>query len=295
MAGDRSERGGRTNWGRWGEEDERGTANLLGADYVREAIASTAVGGEVYPLGVTVGSKSPTYGRRPPLHLMSVDGGDYAALDRLDGFGFADDYLVMPCHSSTHIDALSHVIHDGQMYNGHSWREIRSSGARRCAIDQLGAIVARAHVLDLAAHRGVEALQPGDEPISAAELEAAAAGAEIRPGDAVLVRTGFIAVLLEQPTRVGAEPGLGADCADWIADHDLSVVGADNSAVEAQADPQVGAPLHERVIVELGCYLIELLDLERAVEAGVGEGILVVAPLKIERGVGSPVNPVLIA
>jgi kynurenine formamidase len=282
------------NWGRWGADDERGTANLLSREYVSKATAGPFAG-DVFPLGVTVGGGSPSYGRRAPLHMMSVDGGDYAALDRLDGFGFTDDYLVMACHSSTHIDALSHVLSDGAMYNGHSWREVRSSGARRCAVDAIGAIVARAHLLDIAGHRGVASLEPG-EVVEPDELEAvrAAAGAEIQPGDAVLVRTGFITTLLEQPSRVGSEPGLAPACAEWIAAHDISVLGADNSAVEVQGEEQVGAPLHEAVVVALGCYLMELLDLERPAAQGVTEGLLVVSPLKIARGVGSPVNPVLI-
>jgi kynurenine formamidase len=284
-----------SNWGRWGEDDERGTANLLDAAHVREALGA-ASSGEVYSLGVTVGRGSPSLGRRSPLHLMSVDGGDFAALDRLDGFGFADDYLMMATHSSTHIDALSHVTSRGSMYNGFSWREVRSTGARRCAVDQIGAIVTRAHLFDVAGARAVEALEPG-ETIAAAELERirVANDAEIKPGDAVLVRTGFIRTLLGDPLREGAEPGLDPACAEWIADLDLSLVGADNSAVEVQVEGQRDEPLHRSVLVGLGCYFVELLNLDGPAAAGVGAGLLVVSPLKIERGVGSPVNPVLIA
>lgn len=284
-----------TNWGRWGDEDERGTLNLLTPDYLR-GVLSGPFQGRVDHLGIDVGGATPALGRRPPLHLMSVDGGDFAALDRLDGFAFADDYLITPCHASTHVDALAHVLSGGAMYNGNSWRQVRSTGAKRCAIDGVGAIVARCHLLDVAKHRGVPQLDPGDE-ISAEELEAVRVkeGFEINPGDAVLVRTGFISTLLAHPRRVGAEPGLAVDCAEWIADNDVSVVGADNSAVEHQDEQQFGAPLHERVVAGLGCYLIELLDLERVASAGVHGGLLVVAPLKITGGVGSPVNPILIS
>jgi kynurenine formamidase len=282
------------NWGRWGDADERGTANLLDHDHVAGALAGP-FSGDVYPLGVTVGRGSPTFGRRAPQHLMSVDPGDFAALDKLDGFAFGDDYLSMACHSSTHIDALSHVVEDGELYNGFSWRDVRSSGARRCAIDKVGAIVTRAHLLDVAGARGVDRLGPEDA-IGAEELAKIAGdgGAEIRPGDAVLVRTGFIRNLLADPNRAGAEPGLDPDCADWIQERDIALVGADNSAVEIQVEGQTDEPLHRAVIVGLGAYLIELLDLDAPAAAGVTSGLLVVSPLQIEHGVGSPVNPVLI-
>jgi kynurenine formamidase len=283
------------NWGRWGEADERGAANLLDREHVAAAMAGSFAG-DVYQLGVTVGRGSPTFGRRAPQLLMSVDGGDFAAVERLDGFGFGDDYLSMACHSSTHIDALSHVLEAGEMYNGFSWRDVRSSGARRCAIDKVGPIVTRVHLLDVAGARGVDALGPEDA-IGPDELTriAADAGREIGTGDAVLVRTGYISALLADPNRAGAEPGLHPDCADWIGDLDLCLVGADNSAVEIQVEGQTDEPLHRAVIVGRGVYLMELMNLDAPAAAGVTGGLLVVSPLQIEHGVGSPVNPVLIA
>jgi kynurenine formamidase len=282
------------NWGRWGPDDERGVLNLVDADYIRELLAQPLTG-RIYTLGVEVGSRSPSFGRPSPIHLMGVDGADFAALDQLSGFGFADDTIVMATHSSTHLDALAHVLHSGHMYNGFSWREVRSSGAARCGIENVGAIVCRAHLFDFASELGVDLLAD-DFAIGPDELEALRArkDLELRPGDAVLVRTGFIKTLAAEPRRVGPEPGLTADCAEWIADHDLVIVGADNSAVERLETSQKGAPLHERLVCGVGCYLLELLDLELLASEGAKDGVLIVCPLKIRRGVGSPVNPILI-
>jgi kynurenine formamidase len=47
-----------------------------------------------------------------PVHLMSSDGGDYAALGR-DDWGTASDYLFLASGATTHIDALSHVWSGG--------------------------------------------------------------------------------------------------------------------------------------------------------------------------------------
>jgi hypothetical protein len=41
-------------------------------------------------------------------------------------------------------------------------------------------------------------------------------------------------------------------------------------------------------------HLIELLDLEELGEAGAWEFLFVASPLRISRGVGSPLNPVAV-
>lgn len=282
------------NWGRWGKEDERGTANLLTPQYLR-GLLGQSFDGRVFSLGLEISHRSPSYGRAAPLHLMSVDGADFSVRPQASGFGFADDYLVMACHSSTHIDGLAHVISDGNLYNGFSSTEVRSSGAARCGVDKVGGLVTRAHVIDMAAEVGVAEL-PEDHVIHAADLDAACSRLRIEPspGDAALIRTGFIERLRRDPGRVAAEPGLDADCTEWMRALDLSLVGADNSAVEHLDGGRQDMPLHRGVVVGLGAYLLELVNLEEVVAAGVTRGLLLVAPLRISRGVGSPVNPILV-
>jgi hypothetical protein len=53
--------------------------------------------------------------------------------------------------------------------------------------------------------------------------------------------------------------------------------------------------LHKIVLRDLGGYLVELLDLRAPAADAVTTGTLVIAPLRISRGVNSPVNPLLIA
>lgn len=282
------------NWGRWGAEDERGTANLLTSKYLK-GLLGPSFEGRVFSLAVDISHHSPSYGRAAPLHLMAVDGADFQVRPLASGFGFADDYLVMACHSSTHIDGLAHVMSDGYLYNGFPATDVRSSGAARCAVDKIGGLLMRAHILDMAAELGVKEL-PDDHVIHSADLAAACTRRRIEPapGDAVLIRTGFIGQLLRNPGRVAAEPGLDPDCAEWIRALDLSLVGADNSAVEHLVAGPQDMPLHRAVVVGLGGYLLELANLEEVVAAGVTTGLLLVAPLRISRGVGSPVNPILV-
>lgn len=276
-----------SNWDRWGSDDERGAANLLSAPHVLRA-CSTPRDGRVFNLGIEVKKGAPVAGgRMSPLHLMSVDGGDFAALGREDD-GAADDYLIMGVHGSTHVDALSHVWKEGAMYNGFSYKEVRSSGAARCGIEKTGGMVTVGHVFDFRDSAGLEGNR-----ISSADFEAQASarGIEVRSGDAVLVRTGWM-----ETHAAGGDadscPTVSPEAAEWFSDRDVALVGADNLAVEDLN--AVPLPLHHALLRDRGVYLLELLSLQEAADAGVDSGLLVVAPLRISRGVGSPVNPLLI-
>lgn len=280
---------GPSNWGRWGADDERGAANLLTPEKVR-AVCSQPGQGRVFELGIEVRRDAPTGGGRPaPQHFMTHDGGDFAALGRED-WGTADDYVIMPTQGTTHIDGLAHMWHGGQLYNGFSFREVRSSGAGRLGVEKLGGLVTRAHLLDVADRVG-----ESDTEITVDDLDRHFDGNPPAPGDALLVRTGWMEHALAGTEAGRGFPVLAPDTADWIARHDLAIVGADNIAVEATGRRGVLPPLHRVLVCDLGVTMIELLRLDEPAAAGVRDGILVVAPLRISRGVGSPVNPLLIA
>jgi kynurenine formamidase len=86
------------------------------------------------------------------------------------------------------------------------------------------------------------------------------------------------------------------DCGEWLGQYDISVAGADNIAVEVGPSTVAGSamPLHLASIRDRGIYFLELLDLEELAASGVGGCLLVVAPLNIVGGVGSPVAPVAV-
>jgi kynurenine formamidase len=90
-------------------------------------------------------------------------------------------------------------------------------------------------------------------------------------------------------------PVVAPSAGEWLAEHDVALVGADNPAVEATGRRGALPPLHKVLIRDLGVYIVEMLDLREPAAAGVSQGLLVVAPLLVSRGVNSPVNPLLIA
>lgn len=285
--------------GRWGPDDERGAVNLLDATCVQRGLSSVT-SCRVFSLGLPLhpGGGPIAQHRQPMAHYMTRDGGDYAAgLPERGAFGFADDVITIATQGTTHLDALAHVWQDGRMYNGFPSSEVTSIGARRCGIEKVGPIVTRAIIID-AVPEGEPWLEPG-AAFGADELEAALAGLEVvpAPGDALLVRTGWIEWWRQAEDRdVDTWPGLHPDCSDWIVEHDFVLVGADNMAVEVGPSPVPGesVPLHISLIRDHGIYLMELLDLEALAATGRATGLLVVNPLAIERGAGSPVAPVVV-
>jgi kynurenine formamidase len=279
-----------SNWNRWGADDERGAANLLTGDAVLDACVVPRTG-RVYNLGIELNRKAPFAGNRvSPQHFMASDGGDYAALERED-WGTADDYLFLACGGTTHIDALSHVWSGGTLYNGHSFREVRSSGAGKCGIEKTGGLVTRGVLMDFTS-RETDGGQINGEHL---DQWCAEHGVEMRAGDALIIRTGWMDDALTDSLRHDPYPVLGLDAASWIERHDLSMIAADNQAVETVGRRGTLPPLHGIVMRDLGVYILEMLVLREPAEDGVTAGLFVVAPLLISRGVNSPVNPLLVA
>jgi kynurenine formamidase len=289
------------NWGRWGSEDERGAANFITSDLVREA-ASLVRSGRVYSLSLPVQQQGvPVFPRRAPcLHFMTLDGGDYAAgLKRKAGYQSADDYISLPTHGTTHIDSLAHVWYDDQMYNGYLGSLVRSTGARKLGIDKLKQLVGRGVLLDLAGWRGLAHLQAG-EVIGVDDIRGCAAhqGVSLRAGDIVLLRTGWQAVFREQGSDAfsRAEPGLGLEAARYLGELGIAGVGSDNYGIEVvPTENDEPAPVHRMLIRDFGVYLIELLSLDELAADRCHEFMFVAAPLLITGGTGSPLNPLAIA
>jgi kynurenine formamidase len=201
----------------------------------------------------------------------------------------ASALLVMTEHSGTHIDALCHQAYDGKLYGGVpvSGRVQTSTGFTELGIDTVAPIVCRGVLLDVAP------TQPG-QAVTATDLERAAAGVELRPGDAVLVRLGSGALWADRPAYEAAG-GISADGSRWLAARRPCLVGADNLAwdVTDTHDPELGSlPGHTILIVQQGIHIVESLFLEELAADGVREFGFVCLPLKLRGGTGSPVRPI---
>lgn len=296
-------------WDRWGRDDERGALNFAGpAEIV--AAARLVRRGEVISCALPLDANGPqtgSFGRTNPQHTMLQDGGDIAlgAQDHLARLRYTDDAIAMPLQCATHWDAFSHVFYEGEMYGGHGVEQVTSSGARRNGLEALReSFVGRGVLLDVARHRGVDALAPGDG-ISDAELEACAAaqGVEVGRGDFVLVRTGQLA---QERARGwgdyagGDAPGLALSSAHFLCPREVAAVASDTWGLEVRPNEtaEVFQPLHVVLLLNAGILFGEMLDLERLAEDcaadGVYEFLFVAPPLPFTGAVGGPMNPVAI-
>src|SRR5262249_39600290 len=91
--------------------------------------------------------------------------------------------------------------------------------------------------------------------------------------------------------------GLHASCLPWLKKRDVAVVGSDLATdVMPSGVDGVVLPVHQVLIVAMGVPILDNLDLEQVAEAAAArrrwDFLLTVAPLAVEGGTGSPINPV---
>jgi kynurenine formamidase len=298
------------NWGRWGDQDEVGTVNLVSAEMI-VAAARLVQSGQVISLAMPFDRKGPhtagRKGRYNPIHYMIQTGTDaYCGSQDADGLRYADDAIAMPTQCGTQWDALSHVFYDDDMYNGFDIRTVDSAGARHCGIEHMAnRMVGRGVLLDVPRHLGVTDLADGF-PITRALLEqvVAAQGCHVGVGDFLLVRTGQLGRCLREGNwgtyAGGNAPGLAFDTLEWVRALDLAAVCSDTFAVEVrpEATVHIRRPWHWVAIPNMGLSVGEIFQLdalaEQCAQLGRWEFLFVAAPLPITGAVGSPVNPLAI-
>lgn len=298
---------GKNNWGRWGADDERGSLNLLTPDVVKAA-ASSIKTGKVYSLGIPIqGHGVPLMDYRgTPMRLTlqdSTDDGIYEMYGCHKGTGAHEDVLVMASHTTSHMDALVHVYGDYKHYNGVGHDAMHAlGGAQKLGIDKVGGFAARAVLLDMVSYFDEGEWVTLGRNITSNDLKSAAKkqGVEVRAGDVVLIRTGYLQFWWDNLAKGGQQPfeqaGIGADAAHWLADTDVVAVGCDNAAVEViPFDDNDFLNVHKILLVNAGIYLLEFINLLEPAKDGAYEGVITVAPLKVTGATGSPINPIFIA
>ncbi|SPE62123.1 putative cyclase [Streptomyces netropsis] len=285
-------------WGRWAPAD-RGAWNRVSADHVRRATALVR-SGTVVALARPWDTAPGPDNSKPALHYLS-DLGDVEPPEP----STHKDFIGTDYHGKgiSHLDALSHIAYRGQLYDGGTARElVGAGGARFGDVSALGPLVTKGVLLDLPAVLGTSWLEPG-QAVRAADVAAAeeALGVEIGEGDAVLLRVGRFRRRRELGAwdLDAASAGLHVEAVPLLAERGIALLGGDGDS-DVRPSPVEGlhSPVHALAVAAMGVPLLDNLDLETlsATAAGTGryEFLLVVAPLDIPGGTGSPVNPVAV-
>ena len=281
------------NWGRWGNDDQRGTVNLI-TPAKRQAAQALVKTGRTVSLARDV-TPQPVfmYSATFPSKRERAD----VVLDRFD--------MVYHGFWITHVDALCHVAWDGELYNGRSFADSLSvAGATWCPIDPLfDGITSRGVLLDVAAGRKEGYVTVG-QPVTPKELDETARrqGVRVEPGDVLLVRTGYYARRRAEgprsPLKDGS-PAVHVAALPWIRERSVAMLGTDtHNDVTPLPYPKLGNALHVVSLVAMGMWLIDNANLEELAQACARyrrwEFMLTLAPLVLERVTGSPVNPIAV-
>jgi kynurenine formamidase len=272
---------------------------MTGTPATDALLAAVAAGVRTYDLARPMVTGMPQSPNHPEFRLsMPRRHGDTV---RDDGGSAANDLLVTGTHVGTHVDALGHVSHCGELYGGVPADEVQQGGRLSShGVDTIRPMVCRGVLLDVPALLGVDSCAPAYE-ITPDDLEAATArqGTEPRPGDVVLVRSGWGRRWEDRDAYLGREsgvPGVGEAGARWLAAHSPRAAGADTIAFERLA-PAAGhalLPAHRVLLVESGINIIETLDLETLAADSVHEFLFVMTPLPLVGATGSPVRPLAV-
>lgn len=295
------------NWGKWGDNDEKGTTNYITPELIIKA-TKLIKKGKVISLMVGVDRSAPLL-RGAFDHTFTITSADALLKTPIfpPGLQVNDDILVLPTHFPTHWDTLGHFVWEDVMYNGFWAGDVSSMGG----LQHLGIqnfadrLVGRGVLLDIARYKGVERLKQG-YPITPKDLDGAAAkeGVEVREGDILVIRTGHLAwsyTLWNKAEFWQGEPGMSIKTIPWLQKKRVAAIALDNIAAEVSPfeDPEGPMyPFHIQAIRNMGLMVGELWGLEElaadCAEDNVYEFCLIASPLKITNGAGSPVNPIAI-
>ena len=307
-----------TAWGVYGDDDQLGSLNHLTEERVREAARLVRLGRR-FNLNLSLAEfDPPLIAHRGQLHHEVFGLNDFHRDDRLDNF--------FP-QASTQIDSLRHFAHpDRGFYNGVAGDRL-VAGTRELGIQNVAeaGIAGRAVLLDVARYLAADGRpidQRLNQQISVEDLDATAVsqGVALEPGDILLLRFGWVDHYVRTGHRYdGRSCGLeqSESTAAWLWDHQISLVAADNIALEAwPADDSALGPvlaeeqgrlarsthtgmLHRILIPLLGIYIGELWDLDALAQFCADtrryDVFLTAEPLNIPGGVGSPANAIAIA
>ncbi len=285
----------------WGPEDQRGAVNRITPAKVLEAAALIRQG-VVYSLGRTYESGMPLFGDRH--YSLTLPGAPTGGPLGANAIVYNDEMFSGEIGQvGTQFDGLGHIgVHlegEDYYYNGFTGSEMYGAyGLAKLGVENVGPIVTRGVLIDVARYRGVDRLAAGDV-VTRADLEGALAdqGVSLRPGDAVLIRTGHGALwMTDNAAYTAGEPGVGLEAARWLIERQIVLKGADSSSGEVLPgeDPDRPYDLHQLMITRHGIYNLENLDLDRLAADEVWEFAFVFSPLPLKGATGSPGNPIAI-
>jgi kynurenine formamidase len=311
-----------SNWGRWGDDDELGTLNLITQEH-RVAAARLVTDGRTVSCARTLITAFGDPASAAQMYWVVTGEGvchQHEALPptRFGGAGkvaSAVEYVGLVFHgpNCTHLDTPAHLFWEGKVYNNRPAMLTTSEfGALWCPVTNMkDGVVGRGVLLDIPRLNGVDALEAGyavtpDELAAAADAQGVTVGA----GDVVLMRTGrwhpaaaeasdAAKALSDDPAHWHAMSGWHPACMKWLHERDVAMIGCDYPQdVMPTVYDELPGGVHVLALVAMGMPLIDNCELEdlaaTCAELGRWEFQFMMSPLPLAGASGSPVNPIAI-
>ena len=309
---------------KWGAGDELGAANHMGPETVLRA-ARLIREGRVIELGQVLSSDMPLGGTRHfDLYMKPT-----RMSPESNARGSNEEIVVAEMGQvGTQFDGFTHQTIGDDLYNCIDQNDVMTrSGFTRLGIENVGTLMTRGVLIDVAALKGVAVL-PESYEITVDDLQQALDRQQValEPGDAVIhtgSRTGT------HPERFSTNgPGIGLAAGEWLWSTTPCWQAPTNPPGRAldqrtghrargrrvargarphagrrrqrpgggrpQPEPGASTPVHQIMLVINGIHLVERMKLDELAAAGVYEFAFVVQPLKLKGATGSTVAPVAI-
>src|SRR5256885_7804071 len=254
-----------SNWGRWGQDDELGAANLI-TPAKRKAAATLVREGVAISLAHDIFQEDVSDGRG---HLQRTLAGVRPG-GASDVYAFTGTY-----HGSifSHMDAINcHQMLDGKGYNGRTVEDINAAGGcpKGGILALKDGVVTRGILFDATKLPGKAPkgwLEPGTA-VHREDLETLEKMEHVKvsEGDVILLYTGRWKHRAMVGPWKASEGGAGwhADVAYFLKDRGVSFIGEDqiNDVSPTGFPPSVGLPIHQLALAFLGVDIFDNLDFE---------------------------------
>jgi len=281
---------------KWGANDERGSGNLMKPEQVLKA-AKLIRTGEVIELGQVLDPATMAFFPGRQLSILTKRTNVLPQSNRR----ISNEEMVIGelGQIGTQFDGFSHQGIDNAFYNCFQQDQIATrNGFSKLGIENVGALMTRGVLIDVAALKGVEML-PDSYEISAQDLQDALKrqNLTLQSGDAVIVHTGWGKLWGKDNLRyMKTDPGIGIGAAEWLAKQNPMLIGSDNWSVEVNPnpDPKIGSPVHQILLAVNGIHMLESLKLDELAAKRVNEFALILEPLKLKGATGSTVAPIAV-
>ncbi len=279
---------------KWGAGDERGSANMVTATSVLNALKVVKTG-EIYELGeVLTTDPDESYINRGRVFNIYTK-----PVVPEEGRRVSSEELVVTelGQVGTQIDGFTHQMYGESFYNCFKYKDIVSrSGYTKLGIENVGSIISRGILIDIAGLKGIDMVAQ-DYEISVADIQQALARqkTQIQSGDAVIINTGWGKNRGVNNDNYGTNtPGIGIEAGQWIVEQEPVLVGTDSCCVEFRSPENRRLDVHSLMLIEKGIYMIENMELEKLANDEVYEFLFIVQPLKLKGATGSSVAPIAI-